>query len=211
MYIPAHFKQDDAAEIARLIGDFPLACIVAVQDGKLTANHVPMLLAGDPTAGSQLIGHLAKANPLWQLAGSEVLAIFQGPTAYITPTWYPTKQQTHQTVPTYNYASVHIYGPLIVSHEEADKRYAIELLTNKLEQPRSAPWHVDDAPADYVQQLMKGTVAIRVEITGVQGKWKASQNRPMPDRQGVIAGLLTDSTDSQAGLMSELVKQAAEK
>lgn len=208
MYIPTQFNQTDSAEIKRLIAEFPLAAIVTQADGRMTANHIPLVLEGEPVVGGRLIGHTAKGNAVWRAAetGGEVLVIFQGPSAYITPSWYPTKQETHEVVPTYNYAAVHVTGTLSASHDDAVKRHAVELLTNAMERERAEPWRLTDAPADYVQRMLQGIVAISVRIRAIEAKWKVSQNRPQADQAGVVEGLLSDSRDSQAALMSHMVQ-----
>jgi transcriptional regulator len=138
-----------------------------------------------------LRGHVARANPLWRMvqAESEVLAVFQGPQGYITPSWYPTKRETGKVVPTWNYAVVHAHGPLQIYEDAAWLRDLVTRLTVSQESPLATPWQVSDAPADYVEPMLKAIVGIEIPVTRLQGKWKMSQNRLPQDRDGVIAGL----------------------
>src|SRR4051812_43164410 len=131
MYLPTHFEQTDPAAIHALIAEHPLGTLVTLGDDGLTANHIPFLL--DAKAGEQgtLIGHVARNNALWHdhAEGVEALVIFHGPSSYISPNWYPTKQETHEVVPTYNYAVVHVHGPLVVHQDEKWLRGIVGRLT----------------------------------------------------------------------------------
>jgi transcriptional regulator len=134
---------------------------------------------------------VAKGNPVWQTANpdAESLVVFQGPSAYITPNWYPSKLEHHKVVPTYNYAVAHVYGWLTVSHDSQIKRRVVEDLTTKMELRRNSNWRVTDAPADYLATMLESIVAIELTIIRVQAKWKISQNRTDADRAGVAKGL----------------------
>ena len=193
MYLPGHFEQPDAAALHALMREHPLAALVTITPDGLTADHLPLEL--DTSAGTHgtLHGHVARANPLWRLAaGSPVLAIFRGPQAYVSPSWYPSKAQTHKVVPTWNYAVVHAHGVLEAVDDAPWLRTLVGRLTDHQEAPRSAPWAVDDAPPDYVQQMLRAIVGIRIPLTRLVGKWKVSQNRSEADRLGVVQGLGDD-------------------
>jgi transcriptional regulator len=192
MYLPKHFEQADDAAITRLLDAHPLATLVWTSADGMTAEHLPLLWdrgAGDGPHGT-LRGHVARANPVWRdAAGAEVLALFQGPQAYVTPSWYPSKAATAKVVPTWNYAVVHARGRLRVTEDAAWLRALVGRLTDTHEATRAHRWQVDDAPADYVVQMLRAIVGIEVQLTSLQGKWKVSQNRSAADRDGVAAGL----------------------
>ena len=138
-----------------------------------------------------LRGHLARANPQWNesLAGTDALVIFQGPSAYITPNWYATKNETGKVVPTYNYAVVHAHGPLVTFEDPERLEANVRALTDYHEAPFADPWRVDQAPADFIRAQLKGIVGVEIPIARLEGKWKVSQNRVPEDREGVVAGL----------------------
>ena len=207
MYLPKHFEQPDLDAMARLLAAHPLATLAWNSADGLTAEHLPLMWergAGDGPLGT-LRGHVARANPLWrEAAGAAVLAAFQGPQAYITPSWYPSKAATAKVVPTWNYAVVHARGSLRVTEDAAWLRALVGRLTDTHEASRAHRWQVDDAPADYIEQMLRAIVGIEIEVTRLQGKWKVSQNRSAADRAGVAAGLESldsDDTRAMAGLV----------
>ena len=205
MYLPKHFEQGDAAALHALMRAHPLAALVTVGDQGLSADHVP--LEFDPSAGAHgtLLGHVARANPLWQRAnGTSVLAVFQGPQAYISPSSYASKALTHQVVPTWNYTVVHAHGVLEAVDDAAWVHAFVSRLTQRHEAARTPPWAVADAPADYVQQMASAIVGIRIPLTQLVGKWKVSQNRSQADRLGAATGLATGDDDARA--MAGLVR-----
>jgi transcriptional regulator len=202
VYLPKHFEQADPQALAALMLAHPLAALVTVQHGSPTADHVP--LEYDAPA-RVLRGHVARANPLWQAAaGQRVLAIFQGPQAYVSPSWYPSKASTHKVVPTWNYTVVHAHGTLRAVEEAPWLHALVGRLTEHHERPRAAPWSVDDAPADYMQQMLRAIVGIEIAVDTLVGKWKISQNRSQADRLGVATGLQAGSEEAQA--MAGLVR-----
>jgi transcriptional regulator len=207
MYLPKHFEQQDAAAMAQLLQLHPLATLAWQADDGLSAEHLPLMWergAGDGAHGT-LRGHVARANPVWRAsAGAEVLAVFQGPQAYITPSWYPSKAETAKVVPTWNYAVVHMHGRLRITEDAAWLRALVERLTDTHEAARAHRWQVGDAPADYIAQMLRAIVGIEIEVTRLQGKWKVSQNRTATDRAGVATGLAAVDSDA-ARRMAELV------
>jgi transcriptional regulator len=209
MYLPRHFEQNDRAALAALIREHPLATLVAQTSSGLTANHVPMLYDAEAGPQGTLRGHLARANPLWRelQPGSEALAIFHGPQAYVSPSWYASKPEHGKVVPTWNYAVVHAHGPLVVIDDAAWLRELVATLTRAHEAARTPPWHVDDAPADYIAQMVKAIVGFEIPVARLVGKWKASQNRPPADREGVVEGLRAEGRDA-AIASAELVRSA---
>lgn len=186
MYLPTHFVQADAAVWQALVRAQPFATLVTPAGAGFTADHLPFEY--DAQAGL-LQGHVARANPLWREAnGRDVLAIFHGPQAYITPSWYAAKQEHGKVVPTWNYAVVHLHGRLEAIDDAAWLRGFVERLTQRHEAARTQPWAVSDAPADYIEQMLKAIVGIRIAVTRVEAKWKASQNRSVADRAGIVQG-----------------------
>jgi transcriptional regulator len=175
----------------QLIREHSLAAVVTLGPEGLIANHVPLIL--DPEAGplGTLRGHLSRMNSQWRDSLPEVpaLAIFQGATAYITPSWYPSKDAGGKVVPTYNYMVVHAHGPLQTYDDPRLLERNVRALTELHEARFAQPWSVDDAPADYIQGLLKGIIGIEIPIARLDGKWKLSQNRPPEDRQGAVDAL----------------------
>jgi transcriptional regulator len=205
MYLPKHFEQTDAQALHALMREHPLAALVSVLDGEPTADHVPLEFDAQTNT---LRGHVARANAVWRkAAGSTVLAAFQGPQAYITPSWYPSKAATAKVVPTWNYAVVHARGKLRITEDAAWLRALVGRLTDTHEAARAHRWQVDDAPADYIEQMLRAIVGIEIEVTQLVGKWKVSQNRDAADRAGVAAGLGT-LTGADARAMAALIHRA---
>jgi len=192
MYLPKHFEQQDEQAMAQLLQLHPLATVAWQSAEGLSAEHLPLMWergSGDGAHGT-LRGHVARANPVWRAAAdTEVLAVFQGPQAYITPSWYPSKAETAKVVPTWNYAVVHMHGRLRITEDSAWLRALVERLTDTHEAARAQRWQVGDAPADYIEMMLRAIVGIEIEVTRLQGKWKVSQNRTAADRGGVAAGL----------------------
>lgn len=207
MYNPKQFEQNDSTIVAELIKHYPLGTLITRDGEALEANHIPFLVEGDLSPGTKLIGHVAKGNPVWQTANPEAesLVVFQGPSAYITPNWYPSKLEHHKVVPTYNYAVAHVYGWLTVSHDDAAKRHAVEHLTAKMEESRASNWRVTDAPVDYLATMLESIVAIELTIIRVQAKWKISQNRSETDRAGVATGLAQGALSDTDRTMGRIV------
>ena len=190
MYVPPAFKVDDAESIRAIIRDARLANLVTATAEGPVATPMPLFL--DDTEGEHgtLYGHLAKANPQWRLAPiGDALAIFSGPEAYVTPSWYATKQETGKVVPTWNYVAVHAYGAVEFFQEAARLLDVVTRLTNKHEGARAKSWAVSDAPADFIAAQLRGIVGVRIPVVRFEGKRKMSQNRPAADRVGVAAGL----------------------
>jgi transcriptional regulator len=207
MYLPTHFEETRVEVLHDLIRACPLGALVTQTAGGLDANHVPFEIDPDPAPFGTLRGHVARANPVWREAAPEVLVIFQGPSAYISPAWYPTKAETGKVVPTWNYAVVHAHGRLRVIDDRAWLRAFVERLTARHEAARPEPWHVTDAPADYIDSMAGAIVGMEIPVARLVGKWKVSQNRGPADREGVVAGLLREGGPAAAA-MAELVRRA---
>lgn len=202
MYLPPAFKQDSTAILHDAIRRAGLATLVTLTEDGLIASHVPLLLDPEPAPYGTLIGHLARPNPQARGATGEALAIFLGPDAYITPSWYATKRETGKVVPTWNYVAIHAAGPIEFFHDPDRLLNVVTRLTERHEGERAAPWAVSDAPDDFIQVMLKGIVGFSIRVTRLEGKWKMSQNRPEIDRAGVVAGLTADGKDQVAALVA---------
>ena len=190
MYIPPAFRVDDLADIHRTMREARSATPVTATDEGLIGTPVPILLAEGEGQHGTLYAHVARANSQWKLASScEAMAIFSGPQAYVTPSWYATKQETHKVVPTWNYVAIHAYGPVEFFDDAERLLDIVTRLTELHEQARPQPWAVTDAPADFIKSQLRGIVGLRMPITRLDAKRKMSQNRSAVDRAGVIEGL----------------------
>jgi transcriptional regulator len=204
MYTPPAFREDDPATLHQMMREIRLATVVTATADGLLASPLPLFLREDEGEHGVLYGHLAKANPQWQkVPVAEALAIFSGPDAYITPSWYAAKTEHGKVVPTWNYAAVHAYGTIAFFDDEASLHAVVSHLTAIHEGERAAPWAVTDAPETFVASQLKGIVGFRIRITRLEGKRKMSQNRPEADRAGVVAGLSESErpADSQVATM----------
>lgn len=191
MYQPPHFREDRLEVQHGLMRAHPLGLLITSGPGGLQANPIPFLVYADASTHGTLRAHLARGNPQWRelAAVEQCLVVFQGPQEYVSPSWYPTKRETGKVVPTWNYVTVHAWGRPQVIDDAAWLRRQLDDLTLLKEGVRPAPWTVDDAPAQYVMAQMKGIIGVELPIARIEGKWKVSQNRPEPDRAGVVAGL----------------------
>ena len=173
-----------------LIKAHPLATLVCNTKAGLEAHHLPMLVE-ESDGNTQLVGHIAKANPLHQniADGSDVLVTFQGPQAYISASYYPSKQNNPRVVPTWNYTAVHVHGKIEFSQDKEELLTIVDTLTEAQENSRDYPWKVNDAPQEYIDRMLNAIIGIRVNISDIQGKWKVSQNHSDENRQGVIEAL----------------------
>lgn len=207
MYIPPAFRVDDMADIHRTMREARSATLVTATEEGLIGTLLPILLDESEGRNGTLYAHVARANPQWKLApSSEAMAIFAGPEAYVSPSWYATKQETHRVVPTWNYVAVHAYGP-VEFFDDADRLLdVITRLTDLHEQSRKDRWAVADAPADFIKAQLKGIVGLRMPITRLDGKRKMSQNRNPADRAGVIDGL-SKSDHPQDRVVASLIPQ----
>lgn len=207
MYLPPAFREDDLAAQHALIRSHPLGLLVTGGSGGLSASPVPMVLYPDEGELGTLRAHLARANPHWAEvdATAECLVVFQGPEAYVSPSWYATKRETGKVMPTWNYVMVQVRGEARVVEDAEWLRRQVEDLTNAHEGSRPAPWRVGDAPAPFVAAQLRGIVGIEIVIRRIEGKWKASQNRGEADRRGVVEGLRAEGAAAaeMAGVVAE--------
>ena len=190
MYTPPAYKQDDPEVLLAIIGKARLATLVTATAEGLLATPLPLFLDESEGPYGTLYGHLARANSQWSLpALDEALAMFSGPDAYITPSWYATKQKTGKVVPTWNYVAVHAYGPVEFFQEKSRLLDVVSRLTTVHEKDRADPWAVADAPDSYIQSQLKGIVGVRLPVTRLEGKLKMGQRDSAADRLGVAKGL----------------------
>jgi Transcriptional regulator len=174
----------------------------------LDANHLPFLLDERRGAHGTLLAHVARANPLWRKIGegAPVLVVFRGAQGYISPNWYPGKQETHRYVPTWNYEVVHAHGRLHVHDDEKFVRGVVARLTRRHEAGEPCPWKMGDAPADYLAEELRQIVGIEIELTRLEGKRKLGQNREARDFEGAVHALQERGHEDLALAM----RQAAE-
>lgn len=212
MYQPPHFREDRRAVQHALIAAHSLGLLITAGPGGLQANFIPFLIDAQASEHGTLRAHLARANPqLQELAAvDECLVVFQGPQTYVSPSLYPTKQETGKVVPTWNYITVHAWGRPQVMDDVAWIRSQVDDLTRHNEASRAAPWNVSDAPEPYLAAQLKGIVGLEIPIARIEGKWKVSQNRTAADQAGVAAGLRGEGGDAElmAAQVAERMKSA---
>lgn len=196
MFQPDMFNETRIDVMQDLMRAHPFATLVTVQGGGATADHVPLVIHPEASENGVLRGHLAAGNPLCRAGDpGEALAIFQGPQAYISPSWYPSKQAHGKVVPTWNYAVVHARGPLRLCRAPGWLMAHLAALTERHEAARAAPWAVSDAPPDFINRMLRALVGFEIDVQMFQGTWKVSQNKTAQDRSGVITGLAEDGGD----------------
>ena len=207
MYLPTHFEETRPEVLHELLRTHPLGLLITHGDSGLQANAIPFVLDADPAGGPGILrGHVARANPLWHEAragtqtAAESLVVFQGPQAYISPSFYPSKAEHGKVVPTWNYVMVQARGRLRAIEDATWLHAFVTRLTDRHESKRARPWAVSDAPADYIQTMLGAIVGIEIVLTALTGKWKVSENRSAADRAGVVQGLRNDGV-AQAELL----------
>jgi transcriptional regulator len=207
VYVPTAFREENLSVLHEAIGRARLAQLITAGPAGIVATPLPMLLSADEGEYGVLYGHMARANPHWQAqVEGEALAVFMGPDAYVTPSWYPGKQRDGKVVPTWNYVAVHAYGP-VEFFDDAERLLAlVTRLTDKHEQAREQPWAVADAPTAFVQAQLRGIMGIRLPITRLEGKRKMSQNRNEEDRAGVKVGLAASADPADQAVAALIPK-----
>ena len=208
MYVPEAFQEERVEVLHDLIRTYPFGTLVTLNDEGLQANHIPFDLEPTPEPFGTLYAHVARANPVWRdlYRNDETLVIFQGPYAYISPSWYVTKKETGMVVPTWNYSVVHAHGRAQPIEDPVWLRNFVEKLTKTHEQGRPEPWNVADAPAHYIEKQLGSIVGLKLTISRLIGKWKLSQNRPPRDRVSVIQTLSQENTGSSIALAESMKK-----
>lgn len=209
MYVSRHHAPTDPAAIFDLMEAHPLGAWVCQTAGGLVANHVPFLLDRSRGEFGTLVGHVARANPVWRelATAAPSVVVFQGPQAYISPGWYPGKAAHGKVVPTWNYTVAHAHG---MARAVDDRDWLLDMLhrlTATHEAGRPTPWRVGDAPADYIDRMLRAIVGVELPIARLEGKLKASQDEDLPDRLGTVSALRSDPRD-EAQAMAGLVAKA---
>src|SRR5690242_9176313 len=207
MYMPTAFREARLSELHAAIDRIAFASLVSTTAAGLRVSHIPLLLAPDEGPHGTLYGHVARANAHATCSGAPSLAIFLGPHAYISAGWYPGKQTHGREVPTWNYIAVHAHGTLETFDDPVALRELLRRLTDRHERSMPSPWHLDDAPADYIDRNLAAITGLRLPIERLEGKWKLSQNRTQADRAGVLAGLEA-SGEASSLQMAEAVRNA---
>jgi transcriptional regulator len=193
MYIPDAFREARPEVLHDAMRRIGFATLITQG---LEANHLPMLLQD-----GFLRGHVARANPVWKTGEGEALAIFLGPHAYVSPSWYPSKAETGRAVPTWNYITVHAKGRIRWIQDADWLRAHVTVLSQTHESPRPEPWTIDEAPGSYIEAMLKGIVGFELEIAQLDGKYKLTQNRDEADREAVRAAYEREGRDDMARLM----------
>ena len=211
MYVNPRHRLTDLDAIFSLMASHPLGAWVCVGHEGLVANHVPFVLDRSRGRFGTLVGHVSRANTVWRELGATTpsVVMFQGPQAYITPGWYPGKAEHGKVVPTWNYVVAHAHG---VARAIEDREWLFDML-NRLtavqEARRALPWRVADAPAAFIDKLLRAIVGIEIPIDRLEAKLKASQDEALPDRLGTVRGLSEQASD-ESGAMADLVMKAIE-
>lgn len=210
MYIPKHFSENDLAVLQTLMRDYSFATLVSTREDSVPiATHLPFLYEADPAPYGILKAHMALGNPQWRTfqPDREALVIFQGPHAYISPSWYDVEL----SVPTWNYATVHAYGRPRIITDQAELYTHLKALIETHEAQFANPWPFQHLPMDYVERLMKGVVGLAIEITRLEGKFKMSQNRSLHERERVIEELSTVADTTTCAVAAVMQRQLATK
>ncbi|SFW55376.1 MULTISPECIES: FMN-binding negative transcriptional regulator [Pseudomonas] len=212
MYNPKAFAVDDLPQLHQMMGDCRLAVLVTHGEHGVQASHLPLLLATQHGPNGTLYGHMARANPQWRdlEAGAEALVIFTGAEAYVSPGFYPSKAEHGKVVPTWNYVAVHAYGNAEVFSDTQRLRNLVGALTDRHETAREQPWKIDDAPAEYIDSMLKAIVGFALPVLRLEGKRKLSQNRSPADAAGVRSGLAA-SPDPQDRALAHLMPEPSSK
>ncbi|MET3453684.1 FMN-binding negative transcriptional regulator [Pseudomonas kilonensis] len=212
MYNPKAFAVDDLPQLHQMMSDCRLAVLVTHGEHGLQASHLPLLLDTQQGPNGSLYGHMARANPQWRdlEAGAEALVIFASAEAYVSPAFYPSKAEHGKVVPTWNYVAVHAYGSAEVFSDAHRLRNLVSALTDRHETARALPWKLDDAPAEYIDSMLKAIVGFALPIQRLEGKRKLSQNRSPADAAGVRNGLAT-SPDPQDRALAHLMPEQSSK
>ena len=186
MYVPPHFNESRTEVLQEFIKTYPFGMLVTHGPHGLDANHIPFELVEGGALG-KLMAHVARANPVWQEVqnGDEVLVVFRAADSYISPTWYPSKHETHKQVPTWNYMVTHAHGKISIHDDERYVRGVVARLTRTHEASMPQPWKMGDSPSDYIDTMLKAIVGIEIDITRLVGKYKLSQNKELRDLRNV--------------------------
>lgn len=207
VYLPPFNEQPERELVHACIAEQPLGLLITIGPDGLAANQIPFFLVTAADGSERLIGHVARNNDLWKSGQhkGETLIVFQSSDAYVSPNWYPSKADTHRTVPTWNYVTVHAYGALESHDDERWVRGAVGRLTKKMESLQPQPWKMADAPADFMNVMLGNIVGIELHVSRMIGKWKLGQNRTLFDREGVIDGLRSTELPTAFAVADEML------
>lgn len=191
MYTPTQFQEKNIDVMHQLIDKNPLATLVTLSSQGINANHIPLQLISKSSGWGTLHGHIARSNPIWTdyEKNTDALAIFQGPNAYISPSWYPSKKENPKVVPTWNYVVVHAYGRIRIIDDASWLYSHLDQFSQQHETIFPEPWKISDAPAEFTSKLIENLLGIEINISRLIGKWKVSQNQSAQNRHGVVEGL----------------------
>jgi transcriptional regulator len=208
MYLPKIHEETRLDVLHNLIRTHSLGTWVTAGEMELTVNHIPFLVDSSRGELGTIIGHVARANTIWRTSRSVQpdIIVFRGPQTYVTPSWYPSKHQHGKAVPTWNYAVVTVHGKPEFIEDRKWLYDHLEQLTETHESSQAVPWRIADAPQEFTEKLVSAIVGVRIPIQRIAGKWKTNQNRPQPDKMGVIAGLLSIG-DENSVAMASLVRE----
>ena len=192
MYVPPHFDEPRVDVLQSLIAEHSFGTLITHGASGLDANHIPFELIVADGRPNVLLGHVARANPVWQdvADGDEVLAVFRAGDAYVSPNWYPSKREHHRQVPTWNYRVVHVHGRIIIRDDVKFVRGVVGRLTRTHEASMPVPWKMTDAPKDYMEAMLQAIVGLQIDITKIVGKFKLSQNKDERDIRGAGEALM---------------------
>jgi transcriptional regulator len=205
VYLPATFAETDIAVLHQCIRAHPLGALVTPTADGIEANHIPFLVEPEPSPLGTLRAHVARGNHVWSdYLDARCLVIFQGPNSYVSPSWYPGKEDSGKVVPTWNYVAVHARGYMKVVDDASWIAAHVAALTDMHERGRTPRWRVTDAPPDFFAAMTRGIVGIEIKIEQLVGKWKLSQNRSAEDRAAVIEGLERERTPSGDAMAMEM-------
>jgi len=213
LYIPTFNEENETSILHAFIEAHPLGAWVTVSEGEITANHIPFVLHENKGEFGTLAGHVSRANPIWQNLSKELTSaiLFQGDHAYISPSWYPSKQEHGKAVPTWNYTAVHAYGnPKIIEDSEWLRAHLSEM-TAIHEAEQKQPWKISDAPDEFIERLLGAIVGIEIPINRLKGKMKLGQNRPVCDQLGMVTELISKTDNSQAQGLATLINEHTHK
>jgi transcriptional regulator len=206
MYTPAYHAFNDIEKMRAHIAAHPLGAWVCHAHGQLIANHIPFVLDAKHGSHGRLLAHVSRANSVWRelIGGAPSVVMFMGPSAYITPSWYPGKHQHGKVVPTWNYVTVHAHGMARAMEDTCWILDVLNRLTDTQESQRTEPWKVSDAPSAYIDKMLRAVVGIEITIDRVEGRLKVSQDENEQDRRGTVEGL-QHSTDASTQVLASLV------
>lgn len=208
MYIPSTFKEVDENKLYDFIQTYPLGTLITSAKPTIDADHIPFYLQTGENQQVTLQSHIAKTNPLWKHCddGQEILLIFHGPNAFVSPNFYPSKKATGKVVPTWNYSVVHVRGYLYFKHDTSWIWQQIKRISDFHELSQRTPWSVSDAPERFIEKLVKAVVGLEVVIEDIVGNFKLSQDKTDADYSGVVNGLANTPTHSAKAVAEDMRK-----